>query len=262
MMAKAMQKRGQAVTPRARATAPAAEVRDAKAVRGGRVISRPPASLRATAGQKLLASTGRLAQAVSKFAVTARAGAEPPAAGEFQNAYASIIKLLPKQTRLQVLQAMRQGIDEVVRAESRGTSAAQEKRKGVSTADFMAGLRQQEETQRQHQVAKGELLPGREMQRLLGITPQALSAAMKRKRIFALKGTSGKYLYPSFFADSAYDRATLERICQALGDLPGSTKLHFFTSPRLSLGGFTPLQAVAKGKVDAVLDQANAMREA
>lgn len=250
-MAKAMQKKVQADTPQARTTTPA-----------GRVTSRAPASLSTSAAEKLLASTGRLAQAVSKFAVTARAGAEPPSAGEFQEALASIIKLMPKQTRPQVLGAMRQGIDEVVRAESRGTSAAQEERQDVSTADFMAGLRQQEEIQRQHQVERGDLLPGSDMQRRLGITAQALSAAMKRKRIFALKGSSGKYLYPSFFADPAYDRTTLERICQALGDLPGSTKLHFFTSPRLSLGGLTPLQAVAKGKVEAVLDQANALREA
>lgn len=262
-MGKAMQKKVEAVPPRARATTPAAKrLLDTKGERRGQVTGRVPASLSGPAGEKLLASTGRLAKVMSDFAVTARAGTEPPSVGEFQKAYASIIKLLPKQTRLQVLGAMRRGIDEVVRAESGETSTPQEGQKGVSTADFMAGLKQQEQTQRQHEVTRGDLLPGSEMQRRLSVTPQALSAALKRKRIFALTGGSGKYLYPSFFADPAYDRATLERISQALGDLPGSTKLHFFTSPRLSLGGLTPLQAVAKGKVEAVLDQANAIREA
>lgn len=261
-MGKMLQKNLVAATAPGHARPSAAEVSQTHtSARRARAAGRGPQDVSA-AGERLLASTGRLAKAMSDFAVSASAGAEPPPIAPLREAYASIVKLLPQGTRLQFLGAMRQGIDEVARAVSGDADPAQEERQGVTTADFMAGLRQQEEAYRQHAIATGELLPGSELQRRLKVTPQALSAAVKRKRLFALKGASGKNLYPAFFADAAYDRATLERVSQALGDLPGSTKLHFFTSARESLRGLTPLQALAKGNVDAVLDQAHATREA
>lgn len=228
----------------------------AKGKRSGRAAGKLPAADQLRAGTKLLA------QAMSDFAANARSGGDILPSSDFQKACASIVRFLPKQARLTVLGAMREGIDEVVRAEASEPGAEQEVRQGVSTAEFMAALRQQEQAERKREIAAGELLPGTEMQRRLQISAQALSTAMKRKRIFALKGAAGKYHYPAFFADRAYDRGTLERVSQALGDLPGSSKLHFFTSPRHSLGGLSPLQALAKGRVDAVLDQANAFREA
>lgn len=234
----------------------------AKGERAARRTRRVAGALSGAAAEQLHAGTELLTQAMSNFAANAHAGINASPAGEFQTAYASIVQSLPKQARLTVLSAMREGIDEVVRAESGEPSAQQEERQGVNTADFMVELKRQEQAERQRKIAADELLPGTEMQRRLQISAQALSAAMKRKRIFAIKGAAGKYFYPAFFADSAYDRATLERICQALGDLPGSSKLHFFTSPRHSLGGLSPLQALAKGRIDAVLDQANAFREA
>lgn len=219
---------------------------------------KPPS---ANAAEQLRIGTQLLIEAMSKLNADARAGDKAPHVGEFREAYASIVRSLPKQTRLTVLGAMREGIDAVVRAESTTSSARQKANRGVSTADFMAGLKRQEQTAQQRDIASGELLPGSEMQRRLQISAQALSAAMKRKRIFAIKGAGGRYHYPAFFADSAYDRSTLERVSQALGDLPGTSKLHFFTSPRHSLEGLNPLQALAKGRVDAVLDQANAFLE-
>jgi hypothetical protein len=76
-----------------------------------------------------------------------------------------------------------------------------------------------------------------------------------------LQGASGEYLYPAFFAEPAYERRALEKVCKALGDLPGAAKWDFFMSPRVSLNGRTPLQALAKGALDEVLEAANAFRE-
>ncbi|UVW30730.1 hypothetical protein [Massilia sp. H6] len=264
-MGKAMQSsKLKAAAPPARATGAATKgivQTSAKGEHTRRGIRRAPAALSDAAADQLDAGTTLLARAMSHFATTARAGENNPAADEFRKAYASIVHFLPKKTRLEVLGAMRQGIDEVVRAESGKASVAEQQPERVSTADFMATLRHQEQARREREVTTGDLLTGVEMQRRLHISAQALSAAMKRKRIFALKGESGKYLYPAFFADPAYDRTTLERVCQALGDLPGSSKLHFFTSPRYSLRGLSPLEALAKGRVDAVIDQANAFCE-
>jgi len=217
------------------------------------------------ASDQLRTGTRLLTEAMSRFAAMASSGGNSRPVGDFRQAYASIVQSLPKRTRLDALDAMRQGIDAVARAESGETSkvsAAQQKQEPVATADFMAVLKKQEQTHRGSQTKAGELLSGIDMRERLQVSAQALSAALKRKRIFALTGPSGKYVYPAFFADPAYDRGTLERVCQALGDLPGSSKLHFFTSPRESLSGASPLRALAKGKVDAVLDLANAFREA
>lgn len=99
------------------------------------------------------------------------------------------------------------------------------------------------------------------MRARLRVSPQALSAALKAKRMFIMQGPSGEYVYPEFFADSTYDRRVLERVCKALGDLPGAAKWDFFMSPRVSLAGKTPLNALAKGKVDEVMAAADAFRE-
>jgi hypothetical protein len=117
----------------------------------------------------------------------------------------------------------------------------------------MAGLVREEKTQREKDIASKRLISGAEMRERLGVSPQALSAALKAKRMFVLTGPSGGYYYPSFFADPRYDRPVLEKVCRTLGDLPGASKWDFFTTPKISLGNKAPLDALAKGKLDAVL---------
>jgi hypothetical protein len=62
--------------------------------------------------------------------------------------------------------------------------------------------------------------------------------------------------FPYFFADEKYPRRALEKVSKALGKLPGARKWQFFTTPRISLNGKTPLEALSKGQVDAVLSAA------
>lgn len=154
---------------------------------------------------------------------------------------------------------MRNSIDAVAREE--GGADAPARGKHVSTADFMISLQEQERAQRMRDIATQRLLPAAQMRERMQLSPQALSAALKTKRIFALSGPSDAYVYPAFFADPSYERRALERVSQALGDLPGSSKWDFFTKPRLSLGGKTPLQAIAKGRGEAVMNLAKAFRE-
>lgn len=94
----------------------------------------------------------------------------------------------------------------------------------------------------------------------LGITKQALSAARKANRLFALE-RAGQYYYPAFFSDRDFDRPTLEKVALELGDLPSRVKLHWFTRPSLALRGQTPLQAIAAGDLAAVIGAARSQRE-
>lgn len=242
---------------------------------GGRTAFSKKKKLKGFSGQRrnlstastgdALRSAGRLVtQAVTSYARD-HAGAEdktlPP--GLFKDAYASILRSVPKMHRIGLLQAMKLGLDEVARAEmdALAPKVAGDAPGKVSTEAFMAGLAAQEASQYASDVAAGALLSGAQMRARLQVTPQALSAALKARRMFALPGPSGGYAYPAFFADPAYDRRVLERVCRELGGISGGSKWDFFTTPRISLDGETPLQALARGKVDAVLAAAGAFRD-
>ena len=71
----------------------------------------------------------------------------------------------------------------------------------------------------------------------------------------------GQEMYPSFFADTRLDRRYLRAISRTLGDLPSGSKLQFFTSPKGSLGGITPLAALQRGMRAAVMRSAKGFAE-
>jgi len=84
-----------------------------------------------------------------------------------------------------------------------------------------------------------------------GLSFQALENALAALRIFAIE-LKGQRLFPDFFLDEKFDRRRLASICRALGNVPGGSKLQFFTTPKGSLGGRTPLDALADGDLAAV----------
>ncbi len=176
----------------------------------------------------------------------------------FQEAYASLLDAVPRDDRPALLAQMRRDLDIVAERELSLASGDDTQAGHVNTRQFMRGLEQQESQQREKDLASHSLLSGPELRVRLAVTPQALSAALKARRLFALRGASGEYVYPAFFADPRHDRHTLEKVSKILGDLPGAAKWDFFTAPRLSLGGKSPLEALAKGKLDAVMAAARA----
>lgn len=230
-----------------------------------------PKPLRRVATEIGVAAQLRVGSELLTQAARAFAAAKPRSRGQnvqadieqFRQAYLTIAQSIPKPHRLALLETMRASIDELTHAEQLGGASAPAgmRRPKVDTADFMADLARQEEARRAADIAAGRLISGAQMRERLQISAQALSAALKKGRIFALLGPSGEYLYPAFFADQKHDRRILERVSQALGELPGASKWDFFTTPRLSLGGKTTLAALEKGKVDPVMDAARAFRD-
>ena len=126
---------------------------------------------------------------------------------------------------------------------------------------FMAKMRLQEQTQRVKDVASKKLLTSGEMAARLGVTKQALTAAVRTQRMFVLAGPSGEYFFPAFFADAKYDRPVLWKVSKVLGGLSGGSKWDFFTNPLISLKGKSPLEALAKGNIEEVMDVAAAFRD-
>lgn len=111
---------------------------------------------------------------------------------------------------------------------------------------LMNVLRSQERAMRVKDIEAGRLIPSSALRGRLGISPQALGAAVRTGRIFFIAGPDGQRLYPAFFADTRYDRQELEKVSQALADLSGSIKWAFFMTPKRSLAGKRPLDAIPK----------------
>lgn len=119
-------------------------------------------------------------------------------------------------------------------------------------AKFMAKMRRASEVALLSRIERGELVTQDELIARLRGNRRWVSDALKAGRIFSLQAPSGGDYFPSFFADSSYDRRALGRVSKVLAILPGPSKYHFFTNKSLTLG-MTPLQALAGGRVKDVL---------
>lgn len=110
-------------------------------------------------------------------------------------------------------------------------------------------------------INKRQLLTPVEFQNLMGwASRQAVWKAAHANRVFYLTYKAERY-FPAFYGDPSYDRKHLEGVTKLLGDLPGGSKLQFFLTRKGSLGGSTPLEALAAGRVAKVRDVAAAFAE-
>lgn len=133
--------------------------------------------------------------------------------------------------------------------------------------------------ERRMQLARqGELLTSDEIQQRLGVTRQAISKRLRAGTLFYVDGPQGVRYYPAFFAQADVDQNAVRLVAKTLGDLTGASKWAFFTSPRVSLGGLSPVEILrgkrpglqpgyAKGEqerigVDTILRAAKAATEA
>lgn len=91
---------------------------------------------------------------------------------------------------------------------------------------------------------EGRLLEPAEFMGRAGVTRQAIHQRLKTGSLFTVDGPNGVTYYPAFFVDESLDRRTVARVSRALKELPGASKWAFFTNPRRSLGGLTPLEVI------------------
>lgn len=76
-----------------------------------------------------------------------------------------------------------------------------------------------------------------------GLSDLELDKELRAKQLFAVEQNGDAYL-PAFFLDERYGRRELQSICKLLDGLPSGSKLQFFTTPKGSLNGKTPLGKV------------------
>lgn len=140
------------------------------------------------------------------------------------------------------LDALASEIDE----KASSTSAAEKQGSGNSAAQ-PASVRAKLDSM----VKSRELLASAEFASELDWSRQALSNALARNRVFYVDHR-GERFFPAFYTNATYQRSKLEAVSKVLGDLPGGAKLQFFLTPRGSLDGVSPLQALAQGKLQKV----------
>jgi hypothetical protein len=118
--------------------------------------------------------------------------------------------------------------------------------------EFMATMRLGSEAALLSRIDSGDLITAGELVARLGVGRRWVNDALKAGRIFSLQAPSGGDYFPSFFADTSYDRRALGRVSKVLSRLPGPSKYFFLTTKSLLLG-MTPLQALLEGRVKDVL---------
>lgn len=112
----------------------------------------------------------------------------------------------------------------------------------------------------QHLLDDGQLVSPAAFADGLQFTRQALSKALKARRVFYVD-VQGRRHFPAFFLDPRWERRQLEDVSRALGDLPGASKLQFFLTRKASLRGVTPLEALADGQFARVRAAAQGFAE-
>jgi hypothetical protein len=161
---------------------------------------------------------------------------------------------LPKIPKGQVLRLLARLSDTEASTEAAGTAKERVTRTTPeNNAGLLADLDDKAMARRQALHERGELLTSAQICERLGISRQALSKAIRDRRMFWIEGSNGAQWYPGFFADHMTSRRDLERVSFALADLPGAVKWQFFTMPKHSLAGRTPIEAVKNGELEQVL---------
>mgnify|MGYP006943326804 CR=1 FL=1 len=90
----------------------------------------------------------------------------------------------------------------------------------------------------------------------LGLSHLEVKERVSAGRLFAL-GLDGRLFYPAFFSAPDLDLEQLGDVCLMLGKLGGAEKWQFFTRPKNSLAGKTPLQALKDGELELVIRAVN-----
>ncbi|NHZ35992.1 hypothetical protein [Massilia rubra] len=176
----------------------------------------------------------------------------------FTPAYQRIALAVPQEKRLAIFREMKKELSELIASlqadQPTATNDASEGRL------LMEELRRQERARRMADVKAGRLISSSTLRERLGMTAQALGAAVRAKRMFSVNGPEGERLYPAFFADPKYEHRDLETISKALADLSGSIKFAFFTTPSISLGNRRPLDVIPT-RMDRILSLAQGLVE-
>lgn len=115
-------------------------------------------------------------------------------------------------------------------------------------------------------IDDGSIIFIEEFLRRTGLSQDAFAQKLKDRKIFRMSSRVqfvwGETYVPAFFADAKFDLFALERASQALRACNAIEKYRFFTTAVSTLGNQTPLEVIAGGGIELVLDEAKLFRRA
>lgn len=99
-------------------------------------------------------------------------------------------------------------------------------------------------------VDSGQLVSCERFCKLAGVDAKYIETAIIAQTLFKFE-INGEFFYPRFYTEHETQvRLNIEKISGALGNLDAAQKWQFFTRPKHSLGGITPIQAIVGGQFD------------
>ena len=104
-------------------------------------------------------------------------------------------------------------------------------------------------------VEAGALIGAREFSEHARWPPEAVERGLASHGLFYLE-IDGVRLFPTFYLDARFEAQDLEAVSKQLGSLSGGSKWQFFTTPKGSLRGLTPLEALLAGEISDVMGAA------
>lgn len=119
---------------------------------------------------------------------------------------------------------------------------------------------QQADKARAALVSGQAVISAEELMGRLGCSEEFFRRAVRQGRIFTVD-VSGNIYYPGFYSDPELAWNDIGRVVRALDGLGGWLKWSFFTTPKGSLGGLTPLQALRRGMTTEVVTAAHGFAE-
>lgn len=118
---------------------------------------------------------------------------------------------------------------------------------------FLIEMRAEARRYQEELVASGQLVTAEEFCTLIGVDTQYLKASVLTQKLFAFE-IGEQLFYPRFYAEHETSiRLKIEDVSAALGALSPAQKWQFFTRPKGSLAGVTPVDALARGLFDKVM---------
>lgn len=99
-------------------------------------------------------------------------------------------------------------------------------------------------------IQDGTLIEGSKLAEAWAVKRQTLDAARRRGELFSL-WVKGKHWYPAELLK--FERPALAAVTRKLGDVDSSSKLLFLLRSQGALGGKTPADAIADGRLGDVL---------
>ena len=205
---------------------------------------------------QFLSSYGLFKSALSAFLETPEEVRSSPSERDVISAFKCATQGLPKQDEKKFLEYA-QGVLQLPVTLHEATSRRRQVQWKLNLAIADSG---------ENLIDDGSIIFIDEFLRRTGLSENAFAQKLKDHKIFRMPSRVqfvwGKTYVPAFFADGKFDLRALERASQALRACNGIEKYRFFTTAVDSLGNRTPLDVIAVGGIERVLDEARLFRRA